>query len=48
MIKQVALTENKSQFLKAFLASISSEKEPLLLLPSEYDLTLKNKDNGKN
>ena len=45
-IKQVALTESKSEFLRLFLASISNEKDPLLLLPQEYDLTLKNKQNG--
>ena len=41
-IRQVALTESKSEFLRLFLASISKENDPLLLLPKEYDLTLKN------
>ena len=48
IIKQVALTESKSEFLRLFLAAISNEKDPLLLLPHEYDLKLKNQNNGGN
>ena len=42
VIKQIGLTEEQSQMLKFFLASISQD-QPLVALPKKYDLTFLNK-----
>ena len=42
VIKQIGLTEEQSQMLKFFLASISQDS-PLVALPKKYDLTFLNK-----
>jgi len=42
VIKQIGLTEEQSQMLKFFLASISQDS-PLVALPEKFDLTFLNK-----
>lgn len=40
-IKQIGMTQDQSQILQLFLASMSKEK-PFINMPSNFDLTLKN------
>lgn len=47
-IRQIGLTESESSMLRMLLASFTSNEKPLVLLPKEYDLTLKNKRKNGN
>lgn len=47
-IKQIGLKPSQIELLKMFLASISDEKTPLVVLPKEFDLVLKNEVNGEH
>ena len=42
IIKQIGLTQEQSQMLKIFMASMSKDS-PLIALPKKFDLTFLNK-----
>lgn len=46
-IYQIALTEEQSKVINMIVASMSSKEKPLVRLPKEYDLILKNKDHNE-